>query len=268
MLIHAMQGRAARRRDGQNAARRASHGTASTSGVSYSSSAAPVSAPRQNHKQTHAAGRAVQSGVVSRSKGCALSDLVPITDITPAIQGIKQHQQSPLSTKEAHIAEVLLESQPFKGTATSDSKPQTGYMHRYGQQLMLSQRVENELKSGAEQTQSFADEMMPDSPEELQRHYDVQQPVSAALEESRQAATAGISVRQPAQFLAGAAAVHTSAPRRSARDVVCFASPSSSAWDTPQVSSFAPAQRLPCCQLLACVHPKFCLTDKSKDPFT
>jgi len=242
MLIHAMQGRAARRRDGQNAARRASHGTASTSGVSHSSSAAPVPAPRQNYKQTHAAGRAVQSGVVSQNKGSSLGVLVPHADIAPATQRIKQLQQSPFSTKEAHIAEALLESQPFRGTAASDSKPQTGYMERYGQQLPLSQRVENELKSGAEQTRSFADEMMPDSPEESQRYYEMQQPVSAALEESRQAAIAGMSVRQPAQFLAGAAAMQTSAPKRFARGVVCCASPSSSAWDTPQVSSFAPAQ--------------------------
>ena len=167
-----MQGRAARRQEDSNAARRASNAAASTSGASHSSRrAAPASASRQASKQAQPAsmprpglppgnGKTSLSGVMAPNGG---------SNAQPG-QAAKQRQPSLHPEEEARVARAL-EFNAFGGTAISKTEPKSGLMKRFGQQGMLHQRVEDERRrsTGVPQHVKYAEDIMPVSPADLQK---------------------------------------------------------------------------------------------------
>ena len=164
-----LQGRAARRQDDPNAARRASHAAASTSNASHSSRAAQGPAPGHAPKHAQAGGVPGQAGVPSISGSGRHSGLASGSS-TQTAQGAEQCQMSLHPEVEATIARTL-EYRTFGGPATSNSKPKSDLMKRYKQGALFNQRVEDERRgsAGASQQTSYVNDIMPDTPAGLQK---------------------------------------------------------------------------------------------------
>ena len=194
-----LQGRAARRQDDQIAARRASHAAASTSGASHSSRAAPAPAHRQAPKQVQAAGAPARAGPPSsHSKGRLPGFQAPVASSgAHSAQAAKQRQHFLSPEEEARVARTL--SNPaFGGTATSNSAPKTGLMDRYGQQTLLSHRIEAERRvaTGVPQHVSFVDDIMPKDPNDAMPDYPGDFRRAAAKREQELASLAARELRQ------------------------------------------------------------------------
>ena len=186
----ALQGRAARRQDDLNAARRASNAAASTSGGSHNSSSssrvAPASRPAPKQAQAASTPRA---GVAPGHGKPRLSGVVALNGSTNAQAGqAADRQHASLHPDEEACVAQALEYKAFGGTATSKTEPKSGYMERYGQRVMLHQRVEDERRrsTGVPQHVEFADDIMPDFPADLQR-------AAMAAHKLRQLQTVGAS---------------------------------------------------------------------------
>ena len=192
----ALQGRAARRQDDSNATRRASNAAASTSGASHSSSsrrAAPASASRQAPKQAQPASMP-RAGLPSGNSTPRLSGVVALNGAASAQAG-QAAGQPPASLHPEEQARVsqALEYKAFGGTATSKTKPGTGYMERYRQQATLKQRIEDErrLSTGVAQHEEYAKDILPGFPPDFPA--DLQRAAVAARQELRQLQPVGAS---------------------------------------------------------------------------
>ena len=147
-----------------------------------------------------------RAGLPSGNSTPRLSGVVALNGAASAQAG-PAAVQPPASLHPEEQARVsqALEYKAFGGTATSKTKPGSGYMERYCQQATLKQRIEGErrLSTGVAQHQEYAEDIMPGFPPDFPA--DLQRAAVAAqeLQELRQlqpvgASQAALSVQQMA----------------------------------------------------------------------